>query len=130
MSYVTDHLLDVEDGWHPLLRELHEDLVKIDPDYQTGQVKEKFGALRVYLDGWTGEDTPEGAAIRERLDRMRNVVSGYEVKSLKICEFCGKPGELRTHRHWLKTLCDGCSAERDAGKRPPSWDRWLKEHDK
>jgi hypothetical protein len=35
-------------GWKKLLEDLHDDLVKIDPDYKLSQFKEKFGTLRFY----------------------------------------------------------------------------------
>lgn len=89
---VTDYKCEVGEGWHPLLDELHEELVKADPEYQTFQVKEKFGLLRVYLSGHS--------------EAVQELLWAFEKKSGAICEACGSPGRLRNDRYWVKTLCD------------------------
>jgi hypothetical protein len=61
------------------------------------QVKEKFGALRVYL----GREDP----------RISALVEFAEYHSSKVCEQCGAPGTLRTDG-WMRTLCDAHEAER------------------
>jgi hypothetical protein len=61
------------------------------------QIKEKFGGLRVYLNGETPEMT---AAIIEA-----------ERKSFETCEQCGAPGKLR-RGGWISTLCDICARGR------------------
>jgi hypothetical protein len=93
---VTDYKTDVGPGWHGLLDRLHAELAAVDPDYQTVQVKEKFGCLRVYL-----RNTPD--ALRDILDR-------FEALSAGVCENCGKPGACKpgTPHGWIKTLCDEC----------------------
>jgi hypothetical protein len=83
-------------GWRPILERLHERLAELDPGYRAGQVKEKFGGLRVYLNG----PMPPGA--QEAID-----AAGAE--SLIVCETCGKPGRRRGDAGpstWIKTLCD------------------------
>lgn len=58
---------------------------------QAVQVKEKFGTLRVYMDG------------------CNEAVSAYitfaEALSGSTCEKCGAPGR-RQGRGWIRTLCD------------------------
>jgi hypothetical protein len=83
---------EIGDGWFPLIKELIEDLISLGWDKQTCQVKEKFGGLRFYIN--TGSD--------EIFDR----ISKAEEDSYKICEKCGKPGELRNDIGWYRTLCD------------------------
>ncbi len=96
---VTDYLTDVGEGWHELLRELHETLAAMGP-YETFQVKEKFGLLRVYIDG-----SPE----------QHEAIYPFEAASGRICEVCGKPGQTGTHGGWwIKTLCPEHSAVRRA----------------
>jgi hypothetical protein len=85
-------------GWWPILERLHERLAGLDPDYRAGQVKEKFGGLRVYL------NTPMPPGGREAID-----AAGAE--SLTVCETCGEPGRRRGNTAdgpptWIKTLCD------------------------
>jgi hypothetical protein len=93
---VTDYKADVGPGWHPLLDQLHRELMLVDPGYRTVQVKEKFGNLRVYIDTAAG-------------DAAWNVISKFENLSSGICEACGKPGG-HTKTVWIKTLCDDCAA--------------------
>lgn len=99
---MTGQLDDVSDevgaGWHPLIAQLHTELLALDPDYQLSQqVKGKFGQLRVYLDSnYTVE-------IDELIDAAENA-------SLNICETCGQPGSPRNIGGWVETRCGqpGC----------------------
>lgn len=93
---VTGYKADVGAGWHPLLDELHAELAAADPDYQTIQVKEKFGTLRVYVYGLPATDA---------------IIDHYEERSRSICENCGQPGRPRPGG-WVKTFCDECEASR------------------
>jgi len=92
------------DGWFDLLNGLSE---KIDAIFQKSglpneeypkavQVKEKFGGLRFYIEGMSN-------AI---FDEVYKVIDEAEAASLKICEQCGEPGEIRDDRSWIVTLCD------------------------
>ena len=102
---VTDWKRDVGEGWHSLLDELHAELVKVNPEYRTEQVKEKFAALRVYLSPWT--------------DEVEEIVFRFEARSKAVCEQCGEPGKVRHSRFWLKTLCDKCETERNPVVKSP-----------
>ena len=79
----------VDEGWKPLMRGLQElagDVILI-------QVKEKFGALRIY---WKGEDV--------KFQDYVNVVSRV---SAHTCEVCGKPGSIgEIKKGWFKAVCD------------------------
>lgn len=88
--------IDCEDGWLPLLADLHEHLSDIDPNYTIYQVKEKFGGLRFYY----SLSNPEVA------DDAQKVVNFFETISLTICEKTGLPGQLMTRNGWYKTLND------------------------
>lgn len=61
------------------------------------QIKEKFGALRIYVDG-----APEW---------LQQIINNTERLSMHVCEECGAEGYLRSGP-WLRTLCDEC----DRGK--------------
>lgn len=92
---------DVGPGWRTLIRGLHENLLEIDADYRIGQIKEKFGGLRYYLDGIEG-DTEEAYRL----------IRAAEDVSFKICEDCGAPGDCKAHNgHWVRTLCPRCVRE-------------------
>ena len=102
---VTQWENDVGPGWRPLLARLHEELVKLVPDYKTAQVKEKFGLLRVYVDL-----TPPAREVCG--DAVWQLLLKYERESGTVCEECGSPGRIRNSRYWLRTLCDTCEAAR------------------
>jgi len=99
-SAVTDWKFNVGDGWHPILEELHAELEKLIPGYRAEQVKEKFGTLRVYVSPWS--------------DAVYEAIRRSEEESSRTCEQCGAPGEIRTSRFWLKTLCGRCEGRRSA----------------
>jgi hypothetical protein len=92
----TDPIKDSEffecgNGWYPLIKDLITDLIELGWDKQICQVKEKFGALRFYIN--TGSD--------EIFKRIRNA----EDLSYETCETCGEKGELKLVG-WYKTLCN------------------------
>ena len=85
-------------GWNNILLELHENLVKINPDYRIVQIKEKMGGLRFYL----AESTLE----------MNKHVDEAERASMETCEECGREGGLFNDRGWLKTVCTAHAVSR------------------
>ena len=87
--------LECGDGWFNIIDEMCLKLSKYDIKFT--QVKEKFGALRVYF---------EGANI-ENYEPIFNIISEAEEKSAITCEICGKSGCLRG-LSWYKTLCEDC----------------------
>lgn len=96
----------VGDGWYNLVKQtliLAEQLCKAYPDSGAGfrltQVKEKFGCLRIYWDGWI---TPKG--VEWRNDPMMKIFTDAEFKSATICMVCGKPGDLNKGP-WIQALC-------------------------
>lgn len=76
--------ISCDSGWYPLIGKLHNDIVKIDPDYKIYQIKEKFGSLRFYY-------APSNPKFSERIDGL---IRNTERISLLTCENTGKPGEL------------------------------------
>lgn len=93
---------DVGAGWRPLIRGLDANLRDLDPDYRIGQVKEKFGGLRYYIDSFAEEHREEAY----RLIRLAEEVS------FRICENCGGPGErCNLNGYWVRTLCQHCQSE-------------------
>lgn len=92
------------DGWLPILEDLFE---RIDEevkrsaltDFKVVQVKEKFGGLRVYVEGGN--------------DAIEELIAAASKKAEATCEDCGKPGRRRTTNKgklhaWMKTQCDAC----------------------
>jgi hypothetical protein len=84
------------DGWAGIITAMCELLSK-DDTVRLTQVKEKYGALRVYYSG--GEGYAEG------------IVDMAEAMSSRVCERCDKPGRTRGGG-WLYTSCDDCEALR------------------
>lgn len=88
--------LECGPGWFELidatcqLIQEHQQATASDPVVAT-QVKEKFGALRLYYRG--GDDFADCVVdLAERL-------------SQSICEVCGLPGSLSHRKNWLMTRC-------------------------
>jgi len=84
-------------GWFPIIKDLITDLIELGWDKQVCQVKEKFGALRFYIN--TGSD------------EIFKKIHSYENQSYETCETCGEKGELRLVG-WYKTLCNKHHEER------------------
>lgn len=91
---------DVGPGWWAMLDEELAMARAIVPDVQHEE-KEKYGRCDLYFSSETlGGSSNELFAIEAEI----------EERSLKICEFCGRPGKLREERSWMQTLCDRCAA--------------------
>ncbi|HDY87278.1 MAG TPA: hypothetical protein ENH82_04075 [bacterium] len=84
---------EVGSGWFPLiyraLNRLSEHQKSSGDLIRLRQVKEKWGVLRIYIDG------PDIAKV---------IVSKAAEKSTYVCEVCGRPGELRMN-DWYSTHC-------------------------
>ena len=79
------------DGWYNIIEDLSR---KLEPlGVEAVQVKEKFGGLRFYLNGYN--------------ETASKLINKAEAKSIKTCELCGKPGKQRG-TSWVRILCDGC----------------------
>lgn len=78
-------------GWSDIVYDLHKKLLEENPDYRIHQVKEKFAGLRYYVSGVT--------------KKGHEYIMEAEALSESTCEECGRPGKLRTHNYWIRTLC-------------------------
>ena len=89
-------------GWYELLDRTCAKLVeqaKLENiDVSFSQVKEKFGALRIYLSNGS--------------DALWKILSDAEHESESICEWCGAPGSLDVLNRWHATLCPSCKEKR------------------
>lgn len=89
-------------GWLPLVDDMFAEIQQYCTTNNTietpqvAQIKEKFGALRVYIDFCD--------------DNIKKIVYKYEDISVTICEQCGKPGKKESINGWLKTICNACNA--------------------
>lgn len=91
---------NVGEGWRSIIEQLHNDLVKLDPEYTVDQIKEKFGGLRYYATSHSAN-----ASVS---NQFHDLIDAAERKSLSTCEFCGQPGKQTPPPRWIKTLCGEC----------------------
>ena len=89
--------IECGNGWYNLIDELMSKILELDKGCIVVQVKQKFGGLRVYIEPTN--------------DKPYDLIIEYEAKSYLICEECGKYGELRNDRSYVKTLCKGCNKQ-------------------
>lgn len=89
-------------GWDDIVLRLHNQLMRIDPNYTVTQTKEKFGTLRFYFN----------LSDEEKFQEAHNVLRHAEEESARTCEKCGKPGELKIRPSGYRlTMCDRCYEE-------------------
>ena len=67
------------------------------PYITASQVKEKFGGLRFYTNGYN--------------EAVSAMISMAESMSYRTCEVCGNPGRSNNYG-WISTLCDTHRLER------------------
>ena len=70
-------IIGVPDSWLPLIVKLHQDIVKIDPEYTIQQIKIKFGGLRYYI-----QTSP--TLSEDNRDRCRKLIYDAEEKSYEL----------------------------------------------
>lgn len=87
-------VIDCDEGWWGIVKEMHQEIMAIDPEYRVYQIKEKFGALRFYYE-------PSRESCKGEID---SVISHYEHLSTKTCEITGGPGEIMSRNGVYKTL--------------------------
>jgi hypothetical protein len=82
-----------------LIDELAGKIISIRPTAQVAQLKEKFGALTVYM--------------TESFNEVNDIVDWYAKKSLRVCEVCGHHGELIVYKGWWMTRCNEYKPKED-----------------
>jgi hypothetical protein len=90
--------LETDKGWRELVMECGLKLESLNDGTVAVQVKQKLGGLRFYV----GSSSDTGFAI----------IREAEIKADTTCEYCGKPGKVKSDRGWLRVLCPEC------GKQP------------
>jgi hypothetical protein len=88
-------------GWKQIVEDLCSklDAARL-PALRVIQVKEKFGNLRIYLQGGN--------------DQVSTLVEEAEALCARTCESCGAPGTKRQDDR-ISTLCDYCFAHTRRG---------------
>ena len=105
-------------GWWPVIKATHEMMLRIVPDYQLDQVKEKFGGLRYYWGmpmpdfypdrGLTPEEETERTLKYEQLTVLADLA---EAICNHLCEECGRANEISWDGGWARNVCESCVAE-------------------
>lgn len=97
LEYRRPRLLTIEEvassvypGWHDLIESMLNDMFDAGWDGELLQIKEKFGTLRVYLNGSS--------------DEVHARIAQAEHESGVTCRECGQPGEMDGDG-WLKVSC-------------------------
>jgi hypothetical protein len=92
------------DGWYGLVYKIAQKIQEINvslPDEDkivAAQVKEKFGGLRFYINGFREK-------TRDACKELFEFKGSVEQESFETCEVCGKPGR-RSGGGWIKTVCE------------------------
>ena len=94
--------IECGDGWFNILDKMMGKIASLNPKYfQFAQIKEKFGALRVYF-GASGEED-DGF-----WDKVDAIIDEAELASALTCEVCGEEGSIVSIYGWLSALCTKC----------------------
>lgn len=94
----------VGDGWRDLVETAVARIADVAESLENGslkigQIKEKFGTLRLYLDRSDGLSEASTSAADE-------AISLGEARSACTCETCGAEGRLYDASGWFSTACD------------------------
>ena len=95
------------DGWFEIIRKACKRIMDSNPpeDFRFGQVKEKFGGLRIY---------PE-----IHYDPAAKIIEEAEVEASNTCEWCAETEGLVQHEgSRIITLCLDCHGRYCEGYRP------------
>jgi len=86
-------------GWRPIVHELYNQLLELDPEYHLIAIEAKAGALRIYA-----QFAAEASADCEQL------VGAARYRACVTCEVCGSEGRRRKRPTSPRVLCDSCDA--------------------
>lgn len=92
-------------GWDELIDRCVDKMLRVDPDVNFLQIKEKFGGLRIYFS--------HSGKVGNLLD---DYVADAEDEAEKTCMICGSTTYVvRTTEGWIRTECTSCKEKREAG---------------
>jgi len=105
-------------GWNKIVCDMFDkievvlkDMYNLEPErsqerenrFWVGQIKEKFGSLRVYVDipsFWKTE-------YQRECDLIQEAINTADSLSLETCELCGETGRI-VGKAWLSCRCQKC----------------------
>jgi len=95
-------------GWVKIIEEAAKALAETTPYVYFGQVKEKFGSMRMYL-SYDYDENKEPKATDEQLKQCNEIARKAEDASCTTCESCGaSTGSVISVNGWLSCTCDIC----------------------
>jgi len=102
-------------GWQGILKQLNTGLVILkrrDPEFQfeIGQLKEKFGALRIY---YSFSHKTDDTKLK---DLLSSLVDWAEWISAHTCNVCGEIATKQSRGGWVAPWCDKCWEENRSGE--------------
>lgn len=90
--------IDIPQGWQTLIwtlaRFIKNRAKSKNLDTKIVQIKEKFGELRIYVDG-----------SDEYIDGLVDMACSV---SQSLCIECGKVSEIRSDKGWMTNICNDC----------------------
>lgn len=89
---------EVPPGWETIVRKALLKLASLEEGIKILQVKEKFGALRVYYMPYS--------------EHADEIIREAEQECSQACDVCGQSG-TRTYGTWIRVLCDNHRKEFD-----------------
>ena len=103
--YDWTELDDMPDGWRiafgeQMCKEMNDEMLTWPEeeydDFRILEIKEKYGALRMYVN----HETP----------KLHDIINKYSQLSARTCIDCGKPARWRS-QGWILPFCDECAAK-------------------
>lgn len=89
-------------GWRNLAYNMIEEIMKIYPEYNITDLKEKFGSLRCY-------DAGVPNILRGSID---TIIDKYERLSAQTCVRCGQPA-TKYSMGYILPWCDKCGIDEE-----------------
>lgn len=104
-------------GWAGILRDLHEELLEVAPDYIVFEIKVKFGELRIQV---TRELSPPGTInpllssdlSNEDGRRIRELLDAAADRADEVCFFCGQEF-VNAHSKQEQAMCRNDPSEKE-----------------
>ncbi len=97
-----DFYFECDDGWYYLIHNMLTELSELNnSSIKVSQIKNKFGALRVYVDPLDNSNFDYFID-----DEVYSIISKFENDSRHTCELCGLIGNIKNCNGWLRCTCD------------------------
>lgn len=101
---VHDYMVSINKGWLKIIEkfcfEVDKTLSAAEKEsFVFGQIKEKFGDLRIYYQ--CGQQMDD-----EKRQHIRALYEAASEEASRTCQRCGAPGKMNNRSGWMATLCE------------------------